>query len=57
MNGTFIPICTKNVFLKSYSNQFEQAMFWKESDGEDYLAAILKTLSVYKNNQNDNNND
>ena len=57
MNGTFIPICTKNVFLKSYSNQFEQAMFWKESDAEDYLAAILKTLSVYKNNQKDNNND
>jgi hypothetical protein len=50
MNGTFIPICTKNVFMKSYTNQFEQAMFWTENDAKDYLDTILKTLSIYKNN-------
>ena len=48
MNGTFIPLCTKNVFLKSYSNRFENVMFWQDADAKDYLAAIVETLSIYQ---------
>jgi uncharacterized protein with ParB-like and HNH nuclease domain len=51
-NGTFIPICTKNVFLKYYSNKINDMMYWKEEDGKDYLKAIQITLDFYlpKNN-------
>jgi uncharacterized protein with ParB-like and HNH nuclease domain len=47
MNGTFIPICTKNVFLKSYSKKFENLMFWQENDASDYLNAIKRVLFDY----------
>lgn len=45
--GTFVPICTKNVFLKSYSNKVDNIMYWQEQDGNDYLDAILDCLSIY----------
>jgi hypothetical protein len=45
--GKFVPICTKNVFLKYYSEQFDDVMYWKESDSEAYLKAIEKTLDNY----------
>jgi hypothetical protein len=47
MNGVFVPICTKNVFLKFYSKQFGDVMYWKNSDAEDYANAIQKVLSEY----------
>jgi uncharacterized protein with ParB-like and HNH nuclease domain len=45
--GTFVPICTKNVFLKSYSNKVDNIMYWQEQDASDYLNAILTSLSIY----------
>ncbi|RYE56935.1 MAG: DUF1524 domain-containing protein, partial [Sphingobacteriales bacterium] len=45
--GTFVPICTKNVFLKSYSNKVDNIMYWQEQDANDYLAEILNCLSIY----------
>lgn len=47
-HGTFVPICTKNVFLKSYSNKIGQMMHWEKDDASDYLDEISNTLSVYK---------
>ncbi len=47
MQGTFVPICTKNVFLKSYSKKLGEIMYWKNEDANDYLKAIKKTLSIY----------
>ena len=45
--GTFVPICTKNVFLKSYSSKVNNIMYWQEHDANDYLDAILDCLSIY----------
>ena len=47
MNGVFVPICTKNVFLKFYSKKLGEVMFWNESDAEDYLDAIKQVLKEY----------
>lgn len=47
MQGTFVPICTKNVFLKSYSKKLGEIMYWKNEDANDYLKAINQTLSIY----------
>jgi hypothetical protein len=42
--GVFVPLCTRNVFLKCYSDQVDHAMFWSESDRESYRDAILETV-------------
>lgn len=47
MLGIFVPICTKNVFLKFYSQSSSDLMFWQESDSQDYLEMIKKHLSEY----------
>jgi uncharacterized protein with ParB-like and HNH nuclease domain len=47
MKGLFVPICTKNTFLKFYSSSFEDLLHWKSSDAIDYLASIKKVLSAY----------
>lgn len=47
MCGLFVPICTKNLFLKYYSRQINDAMNWKQSDADDYLQAIYQTLKEY----------
>lgn len=40
----FIPVCTKNVFLKMYSSNYSNMMKWTSDDAEDYLNAIKKVL-------------
>ncbi|MFC1942538.1 hypothetical protein ACFLWU_04905 [Chloroflexota bacterium] len=45
--GTFIPLCTKNVFLKYYSDKVDQMTFWGKTDRQAYLEAIKKTLSPF----------
>lgn len=42
--GIFVPIATKNVFLKYYSRKGNNMMFWSKSDAEDYYAAIEKVI-------------
>lgn len=51
MNGIFVPICTKNVFLKFYSKKLGEVMYWKESDATDYLDAMKLVLKDYLPNQ------
>jgi len=55
MLGVFVPICTKNVFLKFYSKSSGDFMYWRESDSEDYLAAIYQVLKEYLPLQGDSN--
>lgn len=43
-NGTFIPICTKNAFLKYYSNNVSQLTFWDTDDRKAYLDNINALL-------------
>ena len=47
LNGRFIPLCTRNVFLKYYSSSVNQMTFWGQSDRENYVSAIKKTLQDY----------
>jgi len=43
-HGIFVPLCTRNVFLKCYSPQVDNAMFWSEEDQQGYLEAITTVL-------------
>lgn len=45
--GMFIPIATKNAFLKYYSNSVEEFTFWSEADGQAYFEAIQGTLESF----------
>ena len=47
MMGTFVPIATKNVFLKSYSGKINKMMYWSKNDALDYEKAIVQTLELY----------
>jgi uncharacterized protein with ParB-like and HNH nuclease domain len=46
-NGWFIPICTRNVFLKYYSTNTSQLYFWSDEDRKDYLTNIREVLQDY----------
>lgn len=47
--GAFIPLCTKNVFLKYYTKETEsiQMTFWSKTDADDYFEAIGDMLKNY----------
>lgn len=45
--GEFIPICTKNVFLKYYSQNAQNLHFWGENDRLDYLKEIKNSLTKF----------
>jgi len=47
MSGTFIPICTKNVFMKYYTNDVKNIDNWNQIDAKEYEIQIKKTLKVY----------
>ena len=55
--GTFIPVCTKNAFLKYYNGAVEQMTFWGAVDRTAYKEAIISTLNPYLPNQILNSND
>ncbi|HPV57448.1 MAG TPA: DUF1524 domain-containing protein, partial [Tenuifilaceae bacterium] len=50
MNGVFVPICTKNVFLKSYSKKLGEVMYWSDNDSTQYIMAIKKMLKEFIEN-------
>lgn len=45
--GLFIPVCTRNVFLKYYSEDPSQIHYWSATDRSDYLAAIRRVLADF----------
>lgn len=46
--GSYIPVCTRNVFLKYYSPADEHQMhFWSARDQEHYLSEIVTNLRDY----------
>lgn len=45
--GIFVPLCTRNVFLKCYSDHVDQLMFWSEADRTSYQKTIVKTLTDF----------
>ena len=46
-NGEFIPVCTKNVFLKYYTKNLSDVYFWSEQDQKDYKCSIVETLKEF----------
>ena len=44
VHGTFVPLCTRNVFLKCYSKNPDEIMFWSEDDERDYQVKMVETL-------------
>ncbi len=46
-NGIFVPIATKNLFLKYYSKQAGNVTQFGETDAISYIAAIKETLSEF----------
>lgn len=45
--GAFIPICTKNVFLKYFSEYPPKISFWTQEDRENYDLDLRNVLSGY----------
>lgn len=46
-DGIFIPLCTRNVFLKCYSRRIGNPLIWGRDDREGYLSAIIDTLTNF----------
>lgn len=46
-HGVFVPHCTRNVFLKSYSARVGHAMYWTQQDRDDYRRQLIETLSEF----------
>jgi len=47
-NGNFIPVCTKNVFLKQYSDKLSNMMNWTDDDVKNYRDEIFNLLKKYR---------
>jgi len=45
--GTFVPLCTRNAFLKCYSEKVENMFFWGVEDQTDYRNAMVNTLLCF----------
>lgn len=45
--GGFVPLCTKNVFLKYFSDYPPKISFWTQDDREKYEADLVRVLSDY----------
>jgi hypothetical protein len=46
-DGVFVPLCTRNVFLKCYSPRVDHVMFWTQDDRDGYRQAIIDTLCTF----------
>ena len=46
--GRFIPQCTKNVFLKVYSEEYSAPYKWTKSDRENYIEEMKRVLNSFK---------
>jgi hypothetical protein len=43
-DGIFVPLCTRNVFLKCYTSRVDHVMFWTQEDRDAYRQAIIRSL-------------
>lgn len=51
--GKFIPPCTKNVFLKFYSDSVNQPFYWGLEDQRSYFNEIKRVMNNFINNNNE----
>ena len=47
MTGGFVPLCTKNVFLKYYSPNVDRMLMWNKADSQAYAEAIAERLGAF----------
>ncbi|MBQ2398129.1 MAG: DUF262 domain-containing protein [Bacteroidales bacterium] len=52
--GDYIPICTRNVFMKYYSSSDTKLHFWSEEDRKGYISAMNNVLYDHKEEKIDN---
>lgn len=45
--GKFVPLCTKNVFLKYYSRSVDRMLVWDRADTEAHAGAICERLTNF----------
>ena len=45
--GQFVPLCTKNVFLKVYSTDLGEMDKWDKKDKQDYIMAMEQTIKAF----------
>lgn len=48
--GKFVPVCTRNVFLKVYSKEISDFDVWSENDKSDYISAMKQELHKFFEN-------
>lgn len=46
-DGIFVPLCTRNVFLKCYNPRVDHVMFWTQDDSDSYRKAIIEMLHKF----------
>lgn len=43
-SGIFVPLCTRNVFLKCYNPEVDNLLFWSEKDAFAYRDAMTRSM-------------
>jgi len=56
-SGIFVPLCTRNVFLKCYNSEADNLMFWSSEDRDAYGLAIVEVLTGFFSNEKEAIND
>lgn len=46
-SGVFVPIATKNVFMKYYSKKIDNMMYWTQEDASSYMDSMREMLKDY----------
>lgn len=49
LTGYYIPVCTKNVFLKAYTAYPTTNVYWTKTDRDDYFKDIENTYNFFVN--------
>ncbi len=42
--ATFVPLCTKNAFLKYYSKKVDKMLYWEVKDSQDHQLAMVDSI-------------
>lgn len=50
-DGLFVPLCTRNVFMKCYNRRANNLMFWSVEDRVAYENSMIETLTNFLSGQ------
>lgn len=43
----YVPLCTKNAFLKYYSKNIDKMLYWSSEDRDDHQEAMINTMTEF----------